>query len=264
MSCSDPSRQEGANADRARVMFAHRKNLVIPEIFWPLTSSRVLIMEFIHGAKVTDLGYLNKHKIDPRLVATTFNDLFGEMIYTRGFVHADPHPGNVYVRSKEPTRSWWNWLFGGKSSNFELVLFDHGLYRELSDDFRLNYAHLWLSIINGTQRRVFFMYWLTSDAGDEKGIKHYSKELGAGDLYRLFTAMLTARVYDSVVSTDGSNNNLKKPRSEAETKLMMNTASNYLTDVNTIFGSIPRELLLVLKTNDLARSVENTLLVRCV
>jgi predicted unusual protein kinase regulating ubiquinone biosynthesis (AarF/ABC1/UbiB family) len=47
------------------------------------------------------------------LVSQTFN----EMIFRYGFVHCDPHAGNLLVRMKD-----------GRP---QLVLLDHGLYREV-------------------------------------------------------------------------------------------------------------------------------------
>ena len=41
------------------------------------------------------------------------------MIFLNGFVHCDPHPGNVLV----------NKVKGSKSNDFEVVLLDHGLYQ---------------------------------------------------------------------------------------------------------------------------------------
>lgn len=43
--------------------------------------------------------------------------MYSEMIFVNGFVHCDPHPGNVLVR-KCP-----------KSNKTEIVLLDHGLYQ---------------------------------------------------------------------------------------------------------------------------------------
>ena len=69
--------------------------------------------------------------------------------------------------------------------------------------------------------------------------------------------MLTARVYDAVISKK-----IQSARSESEDTLMRHESSQYLPDVAKILQQVPRELILVLKTNDLARSVENILLVR--
>ena len=49
-----------------------------------------------------------------------------EQIFDGGFVHCDPHPGNVLVRRRP-----------GRPSSPQLVLLDHGLYRELPAAFRV-------------------------------------------------------------------------------------------------------------------------------
>lgn len=41
--------------------------------------------------------------------------LYGEMIFKHGFVHSDPHPGNILVRKM-------------KNGSTEIILLDHGLY----------------------------------------------------------------------------------------------------------------------------------------
>ena len=46
----------------------------------------------------------------------------------------DPHPGNVLVRAKADGRP-------------QLVLLDHGLYRELTPHFRLSYCRLWRALV---------------------------------------------------------------------------------------------------------------------
>ncbi len=47
--------------------------------------------------------------------------VFSEMIFSHGFVHSDPHPGNVLIN---PIGK-----FKGKYQEFEIVLLDHGLYQ---------------------------------------------------------------------------------------------------------------------------------------
>ncbi|KAI4875437.1 hypothetical protein NFI96_005877 [Prochilodus magdalenae] len=104
------------------------------------------------------------------LISRNLGKMYSEMIFVNGFVHCDPHPGNVLVR-KCP-----------KSFKTEIVLLDHGLYQVLNQDFRMDYCRLWQSLIKG----------------DMKGIERYSRRLGAGDLYPLFACVLTARSWASV------------------------------------------------------------------
>ena len=54
-------------------------------------------------------------RINPYEVSDKLGQLYSEMIFKRGFVHSDPHPGNILVRKNQ----------NGKA---EIILLDHGLY----------------------------------------------------------------------------------------------------------------------------------------
>ena len=53
-------------------------------------------------------------------------------------VHCDPHAANMLVRHD-------------KKGKPQLVLLDHGLYKELSEELRLEYAGLWQALIFGDE-----------------------------------------------------------------------------------------------------------------
>jgi hypothetical protein len=69
-------------------------------------------------------------------VSKLISSVFHSQVFLSGFVHADPHPANVLLR-KHPNKP-------GKP---QLVLVDHGLYKEIDDDFRILYAHLYKSLL---------------------------------------------------------------------------------------------------------------------
>ncbi|KAI9487186.1 MAG: ABC1 family-domain-containing protein [Benjaminiella poitrasii] len=224
---------ETQNARRVEANFAeersrHNTPLVIPKVLW--AKRRIMCMEFIHGSRIDDLDYMKKYNINPKEVSAELTRVFSEMIFLHGFVHCDPHPGNVFIRpAKHPKSS---------KHNFDLVLLDHGLYRELSTELRLNYAHLWTSLINA----------------DEEGIREYSYRVGGTDIYQLFACMLTGREWDKISQSD-----LNSTREVAEVGRMSEGALTYLTEVTNILGKLPRPVLLLLKTNDLLRHVDEKL-----
>jgi predicted unusual protein kinase regulating ubiquinone biosynthesis (AarF/ABC1/UbiB family) len=49
---------------------------------------------------VNDTQGLRAAKINPREVGRVVDDAFAEMTFIHGFIHADPHPGNLMVRPK--------------------------------------------------------------------------------------------------------------------------------------------------------------------
>ena len=70
-------------------------------------------------------------------ISRLLGKLFSEMIFVHGFVHCDPHPGNMLIRRSPKSPSLFNKLFPFRKSNdLELMLLDHGLYRRLSKEFR--------------------------------------------------------------------------------------------------------------------------------
>ena len=67
-------------------------------------------------------------------VMTTMVDLFSAQMFLWGWVHCDPHPGNIFIRRKP-------------SGKHELVLIDHGLYIHMDPDFRHQYSRFWKALL---------------------------------------------------------------------------------------------------------------------
>ncbi len=55
----------------------------------------------MRGVKIDDLHALDDAGFDRQAVARLFVDAYLEMVFVRGFFHADPHPGNVFVESAD-------------------------------------------------------------------------------------------------------------------------------------------------------------------
>lgn len=106
---------EGRNAEKVAGMFKDIKWLKVPKILWDISTQRVLVMEFLAGGQVNDLEYIEKHKIDKFEVANKIGQLYSNMIFINGFVHSDPHPGNILVRKNDKNET-------------DIILLDHGLY----------------------------------------------------------------------------------------------------------------------------------------
>jgi ubiquinone biosynthesis protein len=103
---------EAANYTRFRRNFAASPNVSFPEVIDELSSSRVLTMEFVRGAKIDTLP---RGKF-PGLAGTVRMTML-KMCFDDGFVHADLHPGNMVVQD-----------------DGRLVIFDAGLAKQLQDD----------------------------------------------------------------------------------------------------------------------------------
>ncbi|CEG78732.1 Putative Atypical/ABC1/ABC1-B protein kinase [Rhizopus microsporus] len=153
------------------------------------------------------------------------------MMFIDGFVHCDPHPGNIFIRPAKRTRS--------HPYNFDVVLLDHGLYRTLTDQLRTDYAHLWTSLIRG----------------EEEGIRKYSLRVGCRpESHRLFASLLTGREWSTIQSAS-----LSSDRTITEISRVSGRAKHFLNRIYDILETLPRIVVLLLKTSDLLRSLDENL-----
>ncbi len=103
-------RREAAAMTELRAALRHRTDVLVPKDIPELSTERLLVMEFIEGVKITDRAAMVDAGISPTAVARLLNDVYAEQIFRLGILHADPHPGNLFVQP------------GPK-----LALLDHGL-----------------------------------------------------------------------------------------------------------------------------------------
>ncbi len=92
-------RREGRNADRFRQMFADTPDVKIPVVYWEYTDARVLTSERLFGVKINDLPALAVAGIDPVILARGSMQVILKEIFSFGFFHSDPHPGNFFALS---------------------------------------------------------------------------------------------------------------------------------------------------------------------
>ncbi|KAI9591386.1 ABC1 family-domain-containing protein [Syncephalis fuscata] len=221
-------RVEQRNAQRLDNYFIHdRGALVVPAVNW--ATARVLCMEFIEGSYIDDREFLRQHCVDVNDVSSELSRIFSDMIFKYGWVHCDPHPGNILIRPRKKKN-----LF---DRNYDLVLLDHGLYKSLPRQLQTDYAHLWRSILER----------------NEKDMRTYALRIGGFNTHRLFACILTGRSWSAVES------DLTQSRSEEERRHVRDTLPKFLADIAHILRHVPREVLLLIKTHDLLRSVDASL-----
>ncbi|KAF3921750.1 hypothetical protein ABW21_db0209892 [Orbilia brochopaga] len=184
---------EADNSERTRALVQAtsglRDKVYIPKVFPEYTTKRILVAEWIDGVKLWDKeaisgpwrGYdmvgkpigRRRNRVKKQNMAqdftslfeqspnvrqdtsvrraglglsltdvmTTIVRLFGYQMFSWGHVHADPHPGNMFVRRKP----------NGKA---EVVLIDHGLYVDMSEEMRKQYCELWVSLLSGDNAKI--------------------------------------------------------------------------------------------------------------
>ncbi len=88
---------EATNTERFRQIFRDYPGVYVPEVFYDLTTRRVLTLERIEGIQIDRVDELRAAGLDPVHIAAVAGRAFLETLLTHGVFHADPHPGNVFV-----------------------------------------------------------------------------------------------------------------------------------------------------------------------
>ena len=89
---------EAAHVERFARQFAGDATVRAPKVHRALSSARVLTLERLHGIKADDPAALERAGLDPRIAAQRLAGHYLAMIFTHGFFHADPHPGNLLIQ----------------------------------------------------------------------------------------------------------------------------------------------------------------------
>lgn len=90
-------RVEAASMERVAHQFLNNRTVYVPKIYREFSTRRVLTAEYIDGIKVSEVETLCNSGYDCPLITDRGADVVLQQIFSFGFFHADPHPGNVFV-----------------------------------------------------------------------------------------------------------------------------------------------------------------------
>ena len=126
---------EAANCRRFNEMFKDDPTVYIPRVYDEYTSRRVLVLEWIHGIKINDYAALEAAGIDRLEVANRTVRAYFHQFFDEGFYHADPHPGNIFIKRGTP----------GNGPIIEFV--DFGMVGSLTSVMKKSMKDLFLSFV---------------------------------------------------------------------------------------------------------------------
>ncbi|KQR95939.1 MULTISPECIES: ABC1 kinase family protein [Microbacterium] len=142
---------EAASAERFAENFADDPRVATPEVVWERTTRRVLTLADVTAIKITDADALRAAGIDPAEVAPVFAEVMFEQLFTHGFFHADPHPGNIFVTPVraadaaapgEPAASGT----GAPAPAWKLTFIDFGMMGEVPSGIRSGLRKLLIAV----------------------------------------------------------------------------------------------------------------------
>ena len=89
-------RQEAGHIDRFAWQFESDENVFVPKVYREASTSRLLTMDFVGGQKFSELVKEDELENGEEL-ASKVTDLMMHQVFSHGFFHADPHPGNIHL-----------------------------------------------------------------------------------------------------------------------------------------------------------------------
>jgi ubiquinone biosynthesis protein len=96
--------REAGNAAQLRRNFEGSDLLVVPEVWFDLCRTNVMVMERIYGVQISDMDTLRKANTNIRALAENGVEIFFTQVFRHNFFHADMHPGNIFVQIDNPDK----------------------------------------------------------------------------------------------------------------------------------------------------------------
>jgi predicted unusual protein kinase regulating ubiquinone biosynthesis (AarF/ABC1/UbiB family) len=145
---------EGQNAEHFARNFDGNSGITIPNVHWEYSTRRVLTLENVAYIKIGDLAAIEAAGINRGEVARRLYEAYLEQIFIHNFVHADPHPGNLFVRPlpRDPQSP------ASAPTPFELIFVDFGMVAVIPEQLRAGMREFLLAIGSFDSHRVVQAY----------------------------------------------------------------------------------------------------------
>lgn len=128
---------EARNIKRFARNFENYPGVKIPEVYWDFTTPRLLVLEYIDGVKIDQIGAMDASGLDRSQLARRAADAFLKQVMIDGVFHGDPHPGNLLVQA-----------------DGTLAFLDFGIVGRLDDAAMTQLAEIFLGFMENDAERV--------------------------------------------------------------------------------------------------------------
>jgi ubiquinone biosynthesis protein len=154
--------------------------IVVPLPVGDYSTSRVLTIDYIQGEKITKLSPLIRTEIDGEVLAEQLFRAYLQQILVDGFVHADPHPGNVFL-----------------TDDNRVALLDLGMVARIPPGMQEKLLRLLLAVAEGRAEEAATVAITLGDVQphfDEKGFRRDVADLVAQSMGATVGQMQVGRV----------------------------------------------------------------------
>jgi predicted unusual protein kinase regulating ubiquinone biosynthesis (AarF/ABC1/UbiB family) len=130
--------KEAENAETFYQNFEEDPDVHVPRVVRALSSLRVLTLEDVYAIKITDYAGITAAGIDRGEVAERLLETYLKQIFEDGFVHADPHPGNLFV-TPLPSKD-------GAPVKWQLTFVDFGMVARVPDSIKSSLREMVIAV----------------------------------------------------------------------------------------------------------------------
>jgi ubiquinone biosynthesis protein len=124
------------------------KYIVCPKVEKSLTTSRVLVMEYVEGVQIDDLKTLRELGYDSNEIGRKLAENYAKQVLDDAFFHADPHPGNIRIRDGKIV--WLDLGMMGRLNHRDQQLIKSTVKAIIKNDtFELKNAILTIGVVKG-------------------------------------------------------------------------------------------------------------------
>ncbi len=189
---------EARNLEYFGKFYSEEKTFYVPKPFKEFSGERVIIMELVHGCKITNTEQLIAWGHDPKEIAERGMDIYLKQIFQFGYFHADPHPGNILIQK-----------------NGVICLIDFGMTGKLLKRDKLAFAGILMGMANRNPRAMainFRKLAIDHDIKDNRSFEYRLAELieefSSLELEEInmsaFTLELQRIIYDYKIKVPGN------------------------------------------------------------
>jgi ubiquinone biosynthesis protein len=120
---------EAQNMTRFRNICAKDFDFYVPKPYRELSTSKVLIVEYTTGCRIDDIKQLQDWGINTLVIAEKLTSVIFKQIFSYGYFHADPHPGNILIQPDK-----------------QIVMIDHGMTGRLTAQQKRDFSGVAVAI----------------------------------------------------------------------------------------------------------------------
>ena len=146
-------RAEADNAEQFAEIHADNPRIQIPRVYREHSTDRVVVLEDVEALKIGDTAALAAAGIDTKDVAELLLEAYFKQIFVAEFFHADPHPGNLFVRPRPAAEA-----AGDAPPDFQLVFVDFGMAVRLPKAMGENLRKILIGVTQRDSRQLVEAY----------------------------------------------------------------------------------------------------------